>query len=124
MRRRSRAHALHRVVPLLRRHLAPLLAQLLTPRRRHLPESVEGFAHFLLPFGRQRLELLVSLAHQLALFRRHGAPLRKTLLRAGPLLRRHRHPSLTALREGLLPIGRQAVPLALIALQQLLLLGR
>ena len=124
MRRRGRAHALHGMVPLLRRHLAPLLAQLLTPRRRHLPESIERFAHFLFSFRRQRLELLVALAHQLALLRGHRAPLREALLCAGPLLRRHGNPALATLRECLLPIGRQAVPLALIGLQQLLLLRR
>ena len=106
MRRRGGAHALHRVVALLGRHLAPLLAQLLTPRRRHLPESIEGLAHFLLPFGRQRPELLISLAHQLTLVGRHGAPLREALLRAGPLLRRHGNPALAAFGERLLTIGR------------------
>ncbi len=111
-------------MPLLRRHLTPLLAQLLTPFRRHLAESIEGFAHFVLPFGRQRLELLPALTQQLPLLRRHGAPLTESLLGAGALLRRHGYPALAALRERLLPLRRQAVPLALIALQHLLLLRR
>jgi len=89
MRRRRRAHALHRAMPLFGRHLSPLLAQLLAPFRRHLAESIEGFAHFALPLGRQRLEFLPTLTQLLSLLRRHGAPLAKPLLGAGPLLRRH-----------------------------------
>ena len=89
MGRRRRVHALYRAMPLLRRHLMPLLAQLLAPFRRHLAESIEGFAHFALPFGRQRLEFLPALTHQLPLLRRHGTPLIESLLSAGALLRRH-----------------------------------
>ena len=62
------------------RHLAPLLAQLLASFRGHLPESIEGFANLLLPFGRQRPVFLPTLAQLLPLLRRHGAPLRKPLL--------------------------------------------
>jgi len=76
-------------MPLLRRHLTPLLAQLLTPLRRHLTESIEGFANLALPLGRQRFEFLPALTHQLPLLRRHGAPLTESLLGAGALLRRH-----------------------------------
>ena len=89
MRRRRRVHTLYRAVPLLRRHLMPSLPQLLTPFRRHLPESIEGFAHFTLPLGRQRFEFLPALTHQLPLLRRHGAPHIESLLGAGALLRRH-----------------------------------
>ena len=95
MRRRRRAHGLrpmrtlYRTMSLLRRHLTPLLAQLLTSFRRHLAESIEGFAHLALPFGRQGLEFLPALTHQLALLRRHGTPLIESLLGAGALLRRH-----------------------------------
>ena len=59
--RRRRMSALHRMMTLLRRHLPPLLAQLLAPFRRHLAESIEGFAHLALPFRRQRLEFLPAL---------------------------------------------------------------
>ena len=95
MRRRRRVptrrctSALYRAMPLLRCHLTPLLAQLLTPFRRHLAESIEGFAHFALPLGRQRFEFLPALTHQLPLLRRHGTPLIEALLGAGALLRRH-----------------------------------
>jgi hypothetical protein len=122
MRRRRCVHRLDRVATLLRSHLAPLLPQLQAPFRRHLPKPIEGFAHLLLPFRRQRPVLLPALTQQLPLLRRHGTPLREALLRARALLRRHRQPSLAAFGERLLPIGRQAVPLALMALQQLLLL--
>ena len=108
---------------LLRRHVTPLLAQLRASFRRHLPEPIEGFADLLLPFRRQRPVLLPALTEQLPLLRRHGAPLRKSLLRARALLRRHRQPTLAAFRERLLPLRGQAVPLALMALQHLLLLG-
>jgi hypothetical protein len=124
MRRRRGAHALHRAMPLLRRHLTPLLAQLLAPFRRHLAKSIEGFTHFALPVGRQRLEFLPTLTQQLPLLRRHGAPLTESLLGAGALLRRHGYPALAALGERLLALRRQAIPLALIALQHLLLLRR
>ena len=82
-------HALYRAMPLLRRHLTPLLAQLLTPFRRHLAESIEGFAHLALPFGWQGLEFLPALTHYLPLLRGHGTPHIKSLLGAGALLRRH-----------------------------------
>jgi hypothetical protein len=111
-------------MPLLRSHLTPLLPQLHAPLRRHLAEPVEGFAHLLLPVGRQRPVLLPALTHQLPLLRRHGTPLGKSLLRAAALLRRHGQPTLAAFRERLLPFCRQVVPLALMALQQLLLLRR
>jgi hypothetical protein len=58
MRRRRGVHGrrsapgLHRTAALFRRHLTPLLAQLLPPFRRHLAEPIEGFAHFALPFRR------------------------------------------------------------------------
>ena len=116
MRRRRRPHALNGSVPLLRGHLPPLLAQLLAPFRRHLPESVEGFTHFALPFGRQRLEFLPALAQYLPLLRGHGAPLSESLLGAGALLRRHGYPALAAFRKRLLPVRRQAIPLALVTL--------
>ena len=89
MRRRRRVHALYRTMPLLRRHLTPLLAQLLTPFRRHLAESIEGVPHFALPFGGQGFEFLPALTHQLPLLRRHGSPHIESLLGAGALLRRH-----------------------------------
>ena len=120
-RRRSRVHALYRAMSLLRRHLMPLLAQLLAPFRRHLAESIEGFAHFALPFGRQRLEFLPALTQQLPLFRRHRAPLTESLLGAGALLRGHRKPALAALGKRLLTLRGQAIPFALITLQHLLL---
>lgn len=109
-------------MPLLRRHVTPFLPQLHAPFRRHLAEPVEGFAYLALPLLRQRFELSPALPHELALLRRHGTPLRETLLSAGPLLRRHGYPAFTSSRERLLPFGRQAIPLAVIALQQLLLL--
>jgi hypothetical protein len=112
------------VMPLLRRHLMPLLAQLRAFFRRHLPEPIERFVHLLLPFRRQRPVLLPALTEQLPLLGRHGVPLRKSLLRTGALLRRHRQPTLAAFRERLLPLRRQAVPLTLMVLQHLLLLGR
>lgn len=80
---------LHGAMPLFGRHLSPLLAQLLAPFRRHLAESIEGFAHFALPLRRQRLEFPPTLPQLLSLLRRHGAPLAKSLLGAGALLRRH-----------------------------------
>jgi hypothetical protein len=89
MRRRRGAHPLYRTMSLLRRHLTPLLTQLLTPFRRHLAESIEGIPHFPLPFGRQGFEFLPTLTHQLPLLRRHGTPHIKSLLGAGALLRRH-----------------------------------
>ena len=122
-RRRRSVHGLHGAMTLLGRHLTPLLAQLHASFRRHLPEAIEGFAHLLLPFGRQRPVLLPTLTQQLTLLRRHGTPLRKSLLRARALLRCHRQPTLAAFCERLLPLRRQAVPLALMALQHLLLLG-
>ena len=124
MRRRRRVHALYRAVPLLRRHLTPLLTQLLAPFRRHLAEPIEGFAHFALPVGRQRFELLPALTHQLPLLRWHRTPLIESLLGAGALLRRHGNPALAAFGKRLLALCGQAVPLALIALQYLLLLRR
>jgi hypothetical protein len=74
-RRRRTVHGLGGAMTLLRRHLAPLLAQLHASFRRHLPEPIEGFAHLLLPLRRQRPELLPALTEQLPLIRRHGAPL-------------------------------------------------
>jgi hypothetical protein len=122
--RRRRVHALQSVMPLLRRHLPPLLAQLLAPFRRHLAESIEGVAHFALPFGRQRLEFLPALTQHLPLLRRHGAPLTESLLGAGALLRRHGYPALAAFRKRLLALCRQVIPLALVTLQHLPLLRR
>ncbi len=124
MPRRRWTHGLGFVMALLGSHLAPLLAQLHAPFRRHLPKSIEGFAQLLLSFGRQRLVLLPTLTQHLSLLRRHGAPLRKTLLRTRALLWRHRQPALAAFREGLLPLGGQTIPLVLVALQHLLLLSR
>jgi len=130
MRRRRRVHGLRpartlrRAMPLLRRHLAPLLAQLLAPLRRHLTESIEGIAYFALPLGRQLFEFLPALPHQLPLLRRHGAPLIESLLGAGALLRRHGQPALAPLGKRLLAFRGQAIPLALIALEHLLLLRR
>ena len=89
MRRGCGAAALHRVVALVRSHLAPLLAQLHAPFGRHLPESIERFAQLLLPFRRQRFVLLPTLPKNLTLLGRHGAPLGETLLRTGALLRGH-----------------------------------
>jgi hypothetical protein len=129
MRRRRRVRprrvcALDRAMPLLRRHLTPLLPQLLTPFRRHLAESIEGFTHFALPLGRQRFEFLPALPHQLPLLRRHGTPLIESLLGAGTLLRRHRYPTLAAFRKRLLALRGEAIPIALIALEHLFLLRR
>src|ERR1700677_4954914 len=130
MRRRRRAHGLrpmrtlYRTMSLLRRHLTPLLTQLLTPFRRHLAESIEGIAHFALPFGRQRFEFLPALPHQLPLVRGHGTPHIESLLGAGTLLRRHCNPALAAFRKRLLALRRQAIPLVLIALEHLFLLRR
>jgi hypothetical protein len=50
--RRRCAHGRRGSITLFRRHLTPLLAQLLPPFRRHLAEPIEGFAHFALPFRR------------------------------------------------------------------------
>ena len=122
--RRRRAHALHGAMPLFRRHLTPLLAQLLASLRRHLAESIEGFAYLALPFRRQRLEFLPALAQQLPLLRRHGTPLTESLLGAGALLRCHGYPALAAFGKRLLTIGRQAVPLSLVTLEHPLLLRR
>jgi hypothetical protein len=124
VRRRRTVHGLRGAMTLLGRHLTPLLAQLHASFRGHLPETIEGFAHLLLPLRRQRPVLLPALAEHLPLIRRHGAPLRKSLLRTGALLRRHRQPALTTSRERLLALRGQAVPLTLMALQQLLLLRR
>ena len=52
MRRRRSVHGLRGPMTLFRRHLTPLLAQLLPPFRRHLAEPVEGIAHFALPLRR------------------------------------------------------------------------
>ena len=87
--RRRSAHLLDSVVTLLRRHLTPLLAQLIASFRRHLPEAVEGLADLLLTLGGQCFVLLPALTQQLPLLGRHGTPLREALLRAGALLRRH-----------------------------------
>jgi hypothetical protein len=57
------------------------------------------------------------LPQQLPLLRRHRTPLTESLLGAGALLRRHGYPALAALRKRLLALRRQAIPLALIALQ-------
>src|SRR5258707_2915736 len=50
--------------------------------------------------------------------------MRKALARLVALLARHSQPALRAVRERLLARGRQAVPLASVLRQQLLLLGR
>ena len=121
---RRRAHRLHGAIALLGCHLTPLLAQLCASFRRHLPKTREGFPHLLLPLGRQCLVLLVALTHHLPLLGRHGAPLGKPLLRSGALLRRHRYPPLATFGERLLALGRQAIPLILVIVQQLLLLMR
>jgi hypothetical protein len=117
-----RRRALNDAAALFRRHLAPLLAQLLAPLWRHLPEPVELLAHVLLPLRWKRLELLPPLPQQLALLGSHGAPLGEALLRTGALLGSHGQPSLTAPCQGLLALGGQRSPAIVVAVQQLLLL--
>jgi hypothetical protein len=102
---------------LFRGHLMPLFAQLRTLFGGQLPKAVEGFAHLLLTLRRQALELLPPLAQLLPLLRGHGTPLLKSLLGARALLRRHIEPALASLGQSLLPIGRQTIPLALMALE-------
>jgi hypothetical protein len=115
---------LYHVSALLRSHLAPLPAQFLAPLRRHLPKPLVGFANLFLPLRRQTSELLPTLTYQLPLFGRHRTPLRKPLLCATALFRRHRDPPGAASCQRLLPVGGQAIPLALIALQHFLLFRR
>src|SRR6266404_6291884 len=122
--RPRRRGPLHDSAALFRTHLTPLVAQFHALLRRHLPKPAERFAHPLLLFRRQALVLLPTLAKLLPLLRRHGAPLCKALLRTRPLLRRHRQPALTPAGQRLLALRGQALPFSLIALEQLLLLGR
>ena len=120
--RRGRATLLALLLPLGRAHLPPLTLQFLSLLRRSLFELLKLFAYALLLFGRQALELLPPLAQLLPLLGRHRAPLAEPLLRARALLRAHREPAIAPFGERLLSVGRQALPLATIALQQFLLL--
>ena len=105
------AKPLEHLLTLLRRGTLPLFAQLLAPRWRQSLEAAEVLAHSLLTFRGQRVKLLPALSQNGALVRRQCAPALKPIPRSVALLRTHGQPPATAIREGLLALRWQTVPL-------------
>jgi len=132
---RSRPHllSLECTLPRLLQHLLPLggscglpaLAQRLPALRWQVLELAEVLAHVVLPIRWKRAKLLPTLAQLLALLRRHCLPALEPLSRRTALLGCHVEPSVAAIRERLLTLRREALPLlAGEARQELLLIGR
>ena len=117
------AHPCDHSLPLRGRGILPTLAQGAALLGRQTLKAVEVVAHDFLFIGRQRAEFFQPIAQHGTPLRRQCPPLLKTLARLRALLRRHRDPALAAARERGLPFGRQALPLAGVRAQQLLLFG-
>jgi len=123
---------LERTLPRLLQHLLPLgrsrslpaLAQRLPALRRQALELAEVLAHGALSVRWKRAELLPTLAQLLPLGWRQCLPALESLPRRAALLRCHVEPPVAAIRESLLTLRREALPVAREARQQPLLIGR
>ena len=115
------ARVVDHLLPLRRRGGAPALAQHLATLGWQLLESVKVLAHPRLLARGERLELLPAGAQRLALIRGQGAPLREAVACLTALVLRHPEPTLAAVSERLLALGRQCVPLSAETRQQPLL---